>query len=265
MTYDKELEFAKDLSVEVSAIMLEWFKRGMTKEWKGDRTPVTEADLAINNLVIKRVQSTFPTDAVLGEEASTTNMSPRVWVCDPVDGTLPYSHGIPLSTFSLALTIDGKPVVGLIMQPFINKVFTATIGGGAFCDGEQLYVNQNGLDKALVELADIPAHNETSILPLSGAVYDDIIKLGGKCTAMWSCIFPGAMVAAGQYTGVIFNNEKPVDGAAVKIIVEEAGGKVTDLFGNEQRYDQPIQGFVASNGVVHDELLALLKTKSPIA
>lgn len=265
MTYDKELEFAKELAAEASAIMLEWFKRGMTKEWKGDRTPVTEADLAINNLVIERVQSTFPTDAVLGEEASTTNISPRVWVCDPVDGTLPYSHGIPLSTFSLALTIDGKPVVGIIMQPFINKAFTATMGGGAFCNGEQLHVNQSRLDKALVELADIPAHNENSILPLSGALYDDIIKLGGKCTAMWSCIFPGAMVAAGQYTGVIFNNEKPVDGAAVKIIVEEAGGKVTDLFGNEQRYDQPIKGFVASNGVVHDELLALLKSKSPVA
>lgn len=259
--YAKELAFAQTLAEGVKPILLDWFQQGMTKEWKDDRTPVTEADVAINTLVITRVQEMFPDDAVLGEEASTDKTSNRVWVCDPVDGTLPYSHGIPLSTFSLALTENGKPVVGLIMQPFIDKVFTATLGGGAFCNGKKLQVRQGGMEKAVVELADIPSHNEKCILPLGGEVYEKIIALGAKCTAMWSCIFPGAMVAAGQYTAVIFNNEKPVDGAAVKIIVEEAGGKVTDLFGNEQRYDQPIRGFVASNGVVHDQLLELIKTR----
>lgn len=257
--YDKELAFAEALAEEVKPIMLDWFQRGMTKEWKDDRTPVTKADIAINDLVIKRMQEMFPDDAVLGEEASTDRTSDRVWVCDPVDGTLPYSHGIPLSTFSLALTENGKPVVGLIMQPFIDKIFTATLGGGAFCNGKKIHVSEGTMEHALIELADIPVHNEKCILPLGGGVYDRIIALGGKSTAMWSCIFPGAMVAAGQYTGVIFNNEKPVDGAAVKIIVEEAGGKVTDLFGNEQRYDRPIKGFIASNGVIHDQLLGVVR------
>lgn len=257
--YAQELAFAKSLAEEVKPIMLHWFRQGMTKGWKDDRTPVTEADIAINDLVIQRVQAAFPGDAVLGEEASTDKKSTRVWVCDPVDGTLPYSHGIPLSTFSLALTENGKPVVGLVMQPFINKVFTATLGSGAFCNGKRLHVSSGSMDRALIELADIPAHNEKSILPLGGETYERIIAGGGKCTALWSSIFPGAMIAAGQYTGVIFNNEKPVDGAAVKIIVEEAGGKVTDLFGNEQRYDQPIKGFIASNGVVHDQLIDIVK------
>lgn len=257
--YAQELAFAKSLAEEVKPIMLHWFRQGMTKDWKDDRTPVTEADIAINDLVIQRAQETFPGDSVLGEEASRDKKSNRVWVCDPVDGTLPYSHGIPLSTFSLALTENGKPVVGLVMQPFIDKVFTATLGSGAFCNGKKIHVSEGTMEHALIELADIPAHNEKCILPLGGEVYNRIIALGGKCTAMWSCIFPGAMVAAGQYTGVIFNNEKPVDGAAVKIIVEEAGGKVTDLFGNEQRYDQPIKGFIASNGVVHDQLLEIVK------
>ncbi len=257
--YAKELAFANSLAEEVKPIMLKWFRQGMTKEWKDDKTPVTEADIAINDLVIKRVQETFPGDAVLGEEASTDKKSSRVWVCDPVDGTLPYSHGIPLSTFSLALTENGKPVVGVIMQPFINKVFTATLGSGAFCNDKKIQVSKGGMDRALIELADIPAHNEKSILPLGGEIYERIVAQGGKSTTTWSCIFPGAMVAAGQYTGVIFNNEKPVDGAAVKIIVEEAGGKVTDLFGNEQRYDQPIKGFIASNGVVHQELVDLFR------
>lgn len=259
MAYEKELKFAVSLAEEVKPIMLHWFQQGMTKEWKDDKTPVTEADIAINDLVIKRVEKTFPSDAVLGEEASTEKTSKRVWVCDPVDGTLPYSHGIPLSTFSLALTENGKPIVGLVMQPFIDKVFTATLGGGSFCNGKRLQVRKGGMERALIELADIPAHNEKCILPLGGEVYDRVIALGGKCTAMWSCIFPGAMVAAGQYTGVIFNNEKPVDGAAIKIIVEEAGGTVTDLFGNEQRYDQPLKGFIASNGEVHEQLLELVR------
>lgn len=259
MNYNTELEFAISLTKKVKPIMLDWFKRGMTKDWKDDRTPVTEADIAINTLVIQEVEKYFPGDAVLGEEASTDKKSSRVWVCDPIDGTLPYSHGIPLSTFSLALTENGKPVLGLIMQPFIDKVFTAVLGDGAFCNGKKLQVSNGGMEHALIELADIPAHNGKCILPLGGEIYDRIIELGGKCTAMWSCIFPGAMVAAGQYAGVIFNNEKPVDGAAVKIIVEEAGGKVTDLFGNEQRYDRPLKGFIASNGVVHEQLVNLFR------
>lgn len=265
MTYDKELEFAKQLALDIGEIMLEWFYMGTTAEWKSDNTPITEADKASSELSMRRIQAVFPGDAVLGEEDQTETKAARTWVIDDVDGSLPFKNGVPTSTVSIALTIDGKPVVGVVYHPFMKNLYSAQLGSGAFCNERPIHVSDSTLHHGLVELADIPVHSGLEILDIHGDFYDEIVALGAKATAMWSCILPGALTAAGLYTAVVFNREKPMDGAALKVIVEEAGGKVTDLFGNEQRYDQPIKGFVASNGVVHDELLALLKTKSPVA
>lgn len=259
MDYTKELDFAKKLALDIGEIMLEWFYKGTTAEWKSDNTPITEADKASSALSMERIQAAFPGDAVLGEEDQTRAKAVRTWVIDDVDGSLPFKNGVPTSTVSIALTIDGKPVVGVVYHPFMKNLYWAQLGSGAFCNDTPIHVSDSTMHHGLVELADIPVHSGFEILELHGDFYDEIVALGAKATAMWSCILPGALTAAGLYTAVIFNREKPMDGAALKVIVEEAGGKVTDLFGNEQRYDQPIRGFVASNGVVHEQLITLLK------
>jgi len=260
MNYDKELAFAKELALVCGEIMAEAFKGGLTRDWKEDGTPLTYADTKINSYVIAEIEKIFPDDGVLGEEESTGLDAARIWVCDPVDGTMPFSHGLAISTFSLALTIAGKSVLGVVYDPFTQRLFSAQVGGGAYLNEEVIHVSsQADLSNSLIDLEGFPMSSHPIIQTQDGFV-KALNELGAHTTALWSVILPAALIAAGQFSAVIFNVNKPEDGAAIKVIVEEAGGKVTDLFGNEQRNDGPTQGFIASNGLVHEEIVRLIQT-----
>lgn len=259
MAYEQELEFAKELAQSAGKIMREHFGTGLQKDWKTDHTPLTIADITINSMVIQKVQAVFPGDAVLGEEESYATDSDRVWVCDPVDGTMPYSHGLPISTFSLALVVYGKPVVGVVYDPFMDRLFYASIGKGAFCHDERLHVSGANLGEALIDIEGVPAAANKSVIPVQHGGLQQLLENAGAHTVnLWSVILPSVLVASGQFTATIFNIGNAHDAAAAKIIVDEAGGKMTDLFGNEQRYDGKTKGFIASNGVVHEELVRIV-------
>jgi fructose-1,6-bisphosphatase/inositol monophosphatase family enzyme len=259
MNYDKELDFAKDLAREAGEIMRENFIMGSKREWKADNTPVTVTDTTINSLVIERIKAAFPSHSVVGEEESFDNHSDMTWVCDPVDGTMPFSHGLPISTFSLALTKAGVPLLGVVYDPFMDRLFYAAKDRGAYMNEAKISVNNNTeLKNTLINAEGFPGSS-----PAIENVSDFLNALkqtGAHVTTLWSVILPTALIAAGQFTAVVFNVTKPEDGAAIKVIVEEAGGKVTDLFGNEQRYDRNTKGFLASNGKVHDQLLQIIRS-----
>lgn len=256
MTYDAELDFAQNLAREAGKIMLEWFAKGTTKEWKRDTTPVTEADFAINRMVIEHITVNFPADNVLGEEESAHHGGARTWVCDPIDGTVPFAHGLPISTFVIALVTDGKPVIGIVYDPFLDRLFHAVTGQGAFMDTTHLHVSAGTLKNSVVDATgfslkgNMTGRNPSFIYGLHG--YGSIV------TTAWSSVLTSMLVANGQYTASLTSSPHPHDGAASKIIVEEAGGKVTDLYGNDQRYDQAINGVLVSNGIVHEQLIDLL-------
>ncbi len=252
------LDFAKKLAKEAGDIMYQNFLAGSTREWKDDRTPLTVTDTQINKLVIERVSEKFPDHSVLGEEESHNLGAELTWVCDPVDGTMPFSHGLPISTFSIALTEDGNPVTGVVYDPFMQRMFWANHGQGTFMNGERIKVAENqGMDNAFIDLEGFPSTKP--VMKDDAAFRNIVVSSGAHATTFWSVILPSALVAAGQLTATIFNVPKPEDGAAIKVIVEEAGGKVTDLFGKEQRYDQPTKGFIASNGKIHQELVDMLE------
>jgi len=255
----KYLEFAKKLALEAGEIMRKYFLATETT-WKGDNTPLTQADTEINRLVIERINTAYPGHSILGEEESDMKEGVFVWVCDPVDGTMPYSHGLPISTFSLALCEDGVPQVGVVYDPFMKRLFWANVGSGAFCNDERLYVNDTTMQSALIDISAFPSTNPVS--SANSMIMTDAYSAGARVTSLWSCILPSCMVAQGLYEAVVLNIPSPHDPAAIKVIVEEAGGRVTDLFGNNQRYDQPTRGFIASNGVIHDELVQLVKGAS---
>lgn len=253
--YSDYLEFAKKLAPAAGEIMRRHFLAAET-EWKEDKTPLTIADTTINSLVIKKVQEVYPTHSVLGEEESLLQDGKYTWVCDPVDGTMQYAHGLPVSSFSLALCEDGEPVVGVVYDPFMDRLFYAAKSSGAYCNDEKITVNNGGMENAVINLEDVPSEKNILKVPHLRSV---LYKEGAKVVSLWSAILPAVLVASGQYSAVIFNFSKPEDGAAIKVIVEEALGKVTDLFGNEQRYDQKTKGFIASNGTIHDNLLKLIQ------
>lgn len=139
----QRLEFATQLAHQAGNIMLKYFQIGVPKEDKKDGSPVTIADRLVNELVIEQVQKVYPRDGVLAEEASDMkNDAEYLWVCDPIDGTIAYMFGVPVSKFSLALVKDGKPVVGVIYDPYMKRLYHAVKGEGAFLNKSPIRVNK---------------------------------------------------------------------------------------------------------------------------
>ena len=253
---DKYLDFAKEMALDAGKIMKKYFSEDNGANYKFDQTIVTKADTEINSLLIERVKSTFPDHSVDGEEEQF-GKSEYVWVCDPVDGTAMYARHVPVAVFSLALVIDGVSTVGVVYDVFTDSLYTAIKGEGAYKNDIRISVND-------IKLDDMRSVSNFDMWPEAEYnLYDSIKELGKKTyfVSIGSVIRACMCVANGDFNLAIFpgTKHKNCDIAAAKVIVEEAGGKVTDLFGNDQRYDQSIKGAVISNGIVHDETLEVLK------
>ncbi len=241
--------FAIDLAKKAGKTIRANFRLAMKKDWKDNDTPVTITDTAINRMVINAVKKHFPSHGVLGEEESYNEKGKEfLWVCDPVDGTVPFSHGVPTSTFSLALVKNGKPIVGVAYDPFMDRMFSAELGKGAFLNGRRISVNKRGM------------HN--SVISWESWKSVEALRLKYKTSfpmSWFSFVYGAVLVACGELVAAVYTWNYAHDAAAAKVIVEEAGGIVTDLHGKDQRYDRKINGCLVSNGKVHKELLKILK------
>lgn len=250
------LEFAKEIAYDAGKILLKYFNSNNGASYKGDKTIVTLADKEINTYLINRVKEKFPTHSVDGEEEQF-GKSDYVWVCDPVDGTAMYARHIPVAVFSLALVVNGVSQIGVVYDVFTDSLYTAIKGEGAFKNGEKITVNDFELDDMR------SVSNFDMMKNFDYNIYDTIKELGKKTyfVSLGSAIRAFMCVASGEFNLAIFpgTKGKNCDVAAAKVIVEEAGGKVTDLFGKEQRYDTDINGAVISNGKVHDEVIETIK------
>ena len=224
------------------------FGAGMEKTWKKDHSPVTKTDIAINKLVINQVKKHYPTHGVLGEEASyKASGREYLWVCDPVDGTVPFSHGIPTFVFSLALVRGGKPILGVIYDTILDKMYTGVLGRGAFLNGRKIRVKSAGLIDAI-------GFWDVKTVGKLNKKYPRVFWLN-----LYSIGYEGISVASGNAVCALYDYHFAHDIAALKVILEEAGGKVTDKNGKEQRYDGRINGALISNGKVHKELLKMIR------
>ena len=253
---EEYLEFAKSIANYAKQVMLEYFNKNNGQEYKGDRTIVTLADKMINSYLIEQVKEKYPDHCVYGEEQQF-GKSKYAWICDPIDGTAMYARQIPVATFSLALAIDGKPVLGIILDPFTSSLYTAIKGKGAYKNGEKISVNNYEInDMRTICNCDIWPSAEYKI----HKVLEEISKQS-YLVAIGSVVRASVCVASGEFSMAIFpgTKGKNYDIAAAKVIVEEAGGKVTDFFGNEQRYDKDINGAIISNGIFHNKIIELIE------
>ena len=249
------LDFAKSVALVAGEIMKKYFYGDNGEEYKFDKTIVTKADKEINDYLIKSVKEYFPEHAVDGEEKQF-GKSKYIWVCDPVDGTAMYARHIPVAVFSLALVIDGISMVGVIYDPWTDNLYSAIKGEGAYCNNRKIHVNN-------ITLNDMRSVSNFDMWPNADYNLYDVIKVIGKKTyfvSIASVIRGCCCVANGDFNLAIFpgTKHKNCDIAATKVIVEEAGGKVTDLFGKEQRYDESINGAIVSNGLVHEEVVSVI-------
>lgn len=257
---EQYLEFAKKLAKEAEEIALKYFSFEVENTWKEDNTPLTKADTEINDLVIKRINETYPEHSIYGEEKSEIKENSKyIWVCDPIDGTMAFSVGLPTFVFSLALVdqSNGLPILGVVNDPVMKSMYWAYKGSGAYRNGKKISVqNSTALKNTYFNVAASGRSIGFSNIPLIKTLSEM------KCAVMKfpSFIYGGIQVPNGKYVGAVFFKEHGHDVAALKIITEEAGGKVTDLNGNERRYDEDGIGCLVSNGILHDELLKIIQT-----
>lgn len=252
--YDGLLVFASELAREAGVIMRQYFHDTDQRiSLKADLTPVTVADTLVNEMVIQRVRETYPSHGVLGEEASSHSDRRELWVCDPIDGTDGFTIGLPTAVFSLAYVVDGVPQLAVIFDPFQDRLYSAVKGRGATCNGRPLHVSQRSMKASIIAVG-----GSFSDVERNAELYKAAISRGATFRMFSGLVFKGGLIAEGKIDGVLFAYGGAHDIAAVKLIVEEAGGKVTDVYGEEQRYDRPISGAIVSNGLIHDELVRLV-------
>ena len=252
MNLEEEKKFAVSLAYESGKIMKKHFvSNDFGVYYKEDETVVTCADREINDLVIQKCTKKFPFYSVLGEEKSyLLQRDEYVWVVDPIDGTKPFSLGIPIATFAIALVEreTGQPVLAVVYDPFIDRLFVAQKGKGVTCNGRIIEVSEDNIGPKML----FCGHGATI------DVMKNFKKVRFTPLTLSSSIYMGMLVATGKVAVYIKSGGSPWDVATIKLIVEEAGGKVTTLSGNNRRYDTEDEGILASNGIVHEEILSYL-------
>jgi fructose-1,6-bisphosphatase/inositol monophosphatase family enzyme len=253
---DKLLDFAQRVAREAGNVILEYFEMSdKSVETKADESPVTLADKQINDMVIQRVTETFPGHGILGEEGSLHADRNELWVCDPIDGTRSFIQRIPTAVFSLAYVVNGRAEVATIFDPYQDKLLSAARGKGAWINGARLTVSScDKLEQASIGIT--PGYKDVKKWRV---LLDGLAEQGTNLVLVPGNVFKSTLVATAHIDGYVFPGRSAHDIAAAKLIVEEAGGKVTDLNGKEQRYDGEIYGAIISNGLLHDQLVEQLK------
>jgi len=252
----EELALALELADEADAMTLARFRaRDLVVETKPDLSPVTEVDLAVEATLRRRLGEARPGDAVMGEEGGdhpgTGAGTDGQWILDPVDGTKNYVRGVPAWATLIALKRDGRSVLGVVSAPALGRRWWATQGGGAFADGSPIRVSAvASLGDAMLSYASLSGWESRGL----GEAFSGLARRCWRTRAFgdfWSHV----LVAEGAVDLAVEPEVSIWDLAPLKVIVEEAGGRFTDLAGTPT---DDGGNAVSSNGLLHDEILAAL-------
>jgi myo-inositol-1(or 4)-monophosphatase len=238
---------------EAGTLLMGYFKRRVTIEYKGDVDLVTEADRASEKLIVERLQAHWPEHGIVGEEGTRSEADAEYrWYVDPLDGTTNFAHGYPVFCISIALTRrDGQLEVGLLYDPTRDEMFVAERGNGAALNGEPLRVSKTKtLSEALLGTG-FPSHKRHKNPNIH--FYHQLTLRSHGVRRAGSAALDLANVASGRYDGFWEFNLNPWDTAAGVLLVLEAGGTVTRFDGSPFRLDS--REVLASNSLIHQELL----------
>lgn len=246
------LDFAVDLAWRAGRITLAHFRNGVATERKADDTPVTVADRDAERLLRERIEARYPDDAILGEEFGELRAgAPRRWILDPIDGTRSFVRGVPLYGVMIALESEGDVVLGVLHFPALEETVYAARDLGCHVNGRPTHVSDvNRMDRALVLTTDaerLPAQE-------LGAAWDRL-RQRAAFVRTWGDCYGHALVATGRAEAMIDPVSAPWDVAALKPIVEEAGGVFTDWSGQPTHLGG---SGISTNAALADEVRALL-------
>jgi myo-inositol-1(or 4)-monophosphatase len=255
----RELEAAVAAAEAAGRVLRDGFGRQHRIEYKGEADLVTEADEESERKIEEVLREVFPDYGMLTEESEEMkSQSDARWIVDPLDGTTNYTHGVPFFCTSIALEKAGEVILGVVHDPMANETYAAERGDDATFNGEPLKVSSTDeSERALLgtSFADRPEELEVGL--------DVFAKLAGLARGMRR-LGSGALdlcyVAAGRLDGCYEQGFSAWDVAAGMVIVEEAGGKVTDHWGNRLNPEES-KGLVASNGLIHPSLVRVTSSE----
>ncbi|MFY9660880.1 MAG: inositol monophosphatase family protein [Terriglobales bacterium] len=259
MTSSQPLDLISPMQVmarEAGSLLMDYFRQHVKIEYKGDVDLVTVADRESEALILERIRKPFPTHDVMGEEGTRIETgSEYKWYVDPLDGTTNFAHGYPVFCVSLAVERRGQRVAGVIYDPTRDEMFSAELGSGARLNGQAIHVSATAnLGECLVATG-FPSqkrHKNPNIY-----FYHQITLRTHGVRRAGSAALDLCNVASGRYDGFWEFNLNPWDTAAGVLMVEEAGGKVTDFSGGQ--FQLASRETLASNGPVHAALLREFK------
>jgi histidinol phosphatase-like enzyme (inositol monophosphatase family) len=250
------LEFAVSLTEAAGRTTLRHFRRDLTVERKGDRSPVTIADRDTERFMRDSISRRYPEHRILGEEHGETNPEARLsWIVDPIDGTKSFIRGVPLYTVLLALVDDGRPVLGVIHCPPLSETVAAASGLGCRYNGAPCRVSgTKDLSSAMIITTDY------CDLSRRQTEFSRRLYHAAEMGRTWADGYGYLMVATGRAEAMVDPIMNLWDVAPLMPVITEAGGVFTDING---RVDGLGESAIAGNPSIHHAILALQSTKAP--
>lgn len=242
-----------EIAREAGALLMEYFRQHVKVEYKGEVDLVTVADRKSEALILERLRARWPGHDILGEEGGLHQQgSDYRWYVDPLDGTTNFAHGFPVFCVSMAVEHKGRRIAGIIYDPTREEMFAAEHGSGAYLNGARMQVSQvSNLAESLVATG-FPSHKRHQNPNIH--FYHQITLRTHGVRRAGSAALDLASVACGRFEAFWEFNLKPWDTAAGVLMVEEAGGRVSDFRGEPFRIES--RETLASNGLVHEVMLA---------
>jgi histidinol-phosphatase len=233
-------------------VAMKYYRGGFEVTIKPDQTPVTQADREAEQAIKSILRRAYPDHGFLGEELGEEGPKERRFIIDPIDGTKNFIRRVPIWAVLLGLEEAGEITAGVMLNPALGEMFWARRGDGAWSADERLRVSDcERLDEATLLHSDLHLMRE-------GGFWDPLVRLVDACrrTRGFGDYYGYGLVAGGKAEIYVETDLKPWDAAPVKILVEEAGGRLTDFGGRPTIYGGSV---LATNGRLHEQTLALLR------
>jgi len=250
-------QFLKKLTRRVGDFLIKGNHNRKTVQYKGVVDLVTQYDTQSQTFIVREIERRYPEHGILSEENVAKNTkSGMKWIVDPLDGTTNFAHGLPIWSVSIALEYNGRIVAGVVYDPTREELFSAESGNGAYLNNSRISVSQTGeLDKALLVTGfpyDIRKNKDNNI---------DNFKKFALCSQavrrLGSAALDLCYTASGRFDGYWEYRLSPWDQAAGMLILQEAGGKITDFQGGQfSIYGDQV---LATNGLIHKQMVHVLR------
>ena len=259
MAINKEIDKRKKITIkaaiEAGKLLSNRFGQVKKIKSKGDRDFVTNIDLAAERVIKNKIIKNFPQDNIISEENPVRRKSKFTWIIDPMDGTHNYIHDINIFGVSVALAYEQNVVMGVIFMPEDNQLYFAQTKKGAYLNGKRIRVSNRKINEATLIFDSSIRYKKNIMLRGLSRLVDRVFNV-----RMFGSTVRGlAYIAEGKVEAEVEYNDKLWDFAAGLLLIEEAGGRCTDLSG--KKWNINTKGYIASNRKIHKKILKLIFKK----